>query len=221
MEAFVASATWTTEQFDAIQAHAAETAQTVGSFRENVHSAAMDLLQEGGDVGVVTTRLNVMQQATKDQADLCMASTDAGVLGHNTIGGGREGAVLSAEMFASMSTIDDAEQAQHTAEHEARHGKQAHLNGDVVFHNSVVDTLTLYEGDAELAANAAVGLPASEHREGQPAELYREGQAVVYALQQAVGEALVTRVLTETGDVTELQAALDERGIGRSAHGGE
>lgn len=214
MEATTFGSIDTTERLREIQTDAAEKADTAGQFTEIFRADAMALLREGADADLVHARIDVIANATKDQTHIAIAKTDANVLGYAQVGGGDGGIVLSEQYFGAITTMDDAAQMQHAGSHEQRHGEQALLNGGVVFRGDTVDVLHLYEGDAELAANAEMAMAATEHRDGQPDEVYAVGQNIAYAIQNVVGKDLWDEVLTETGDAGDLQRALDEAGEG-------
>lgn len=200
----------TNERLRVIQMEAAERAVTIGEFQGIFRADAIGLLNEGVDADLVHARIDIIANATKDQTHIAIAKTDANVLGFARVGGGDGGIVLSEQYFGAITTMDDAAEMQHAGAHERRHGNQALLTGGVVFDGDSISALMLYEGDAELFANAEVGMAATEHRDGQPNEVYGEGQSVAYALRQTVGHEIWNRVLTETGDVRELQVALNK-----------
>lgn len=203
----------TEERLAIVQAEAAERAATVGEFQTMFRRDAMGLLDEGADTSVVHSRIDVIAEAAKDQTHLALATTETNVLGQARLGAGDGGVVLSEQMFGTITTLDDALQAQHTGAHEHRHAIQK-MMGDIVFQGDTVTSWQSVEGDAELAANTAVGMGMLEHREGQP-EDYEAAQNVVYAMQQVVGRAFWTTVMTDTGGTVALQEKLDAAGAGR------
>lgn len=208
-----ASAEWTEVQLGVVQAEAAEEATTVGEFQHTFRIDAIALLNEGADADLVYSQIDVIAVATKDQAHLAITETDTGVLGYNTISAGDAGARMSQDMYASITTMDEALVARQAAEHEKRHGEQVPLWGDIVFKDKLVTTWMLFEGDAEIHANEQVGWGPTVHRPGQPAD-YAEAQDMVYALQQVVGKEFMSEIMTKTGDTPALQRRLDELGLG-------
>ncbi len=204
----------TEERLNSTQIEIAAKSRTVGEFQRVFKQEAMDVMAEGGDAEIVQSRIDVIAEATKDQAHLAMAATEQNVLGYAQVGGGDGSIVLSEQMFGTITTLDDAAQAQHTGRHEEQHVKQKKI-GDLVFQDDVVTSWQSFEGDAELVANVHMAMAGTEHREGQP-EDYAAAQNVVYAMQQVVGQEFWNTVLTETGDTEALQAKLDEAGVGRS-----
>ena len=205
-------------RLDVLQLEKAKQAATIGEFQNAFKQEAMIVMAEGDaeTAELVQTRIDVIAEATKDQTHVALAKTDAHVLGQAFVGAGDAGIVMSEQYFGSITTLDDAAQMRHAGKHEQRHGEQAILLGGIVFRNSSEAALHLLEGDAELAANEAMGMAGTEHREGQPDEVYAEGQNVAYAIQQVVGKELWNEVLTETGDTRALQEALDRAGQGRT-----
>lgn len=206
------------EQLDTLQVEKAKEAGTVGEFQQGFKQEAMLVMAQADPetARLVQSRIDVVSEATKDQMHVAIAATDANVLGHARVGGGDAGIVLSEQYFGEITTMDDAVQMRHAGKHEQRHGEQAGLSGGVVFNGESIDALLLYEGDAELAANVQMAMAETEHREGQPEEVYAEGQTVAYAIRQAVGKEIWNTVLTETGDAQALQEALDRAGQGRA-----
>lgn len=204
------------KELSLIQVEKAKAAATVGEFQNAFKQEAMLVMAEADPetAKLVQTRIDVIADATKDQAHIAIAKTDANVLGYAQVGGGDGGIVLSEQYFGEITTMDDAAQMRHAGSHEQRHGEQAQLQGGVVFNGDSIDALLLYEGDAELVANTEMAMAATDHREGQPDAVYAEGQNVAYAIQNVVGKELWNQVLTETGDVEALQEALDEAGQG-------
>ncbi len=203
-------------QLNDLQLEQAKKAATIGEFRDGFKQEAMLVMAEGDPetAKLVQSRIDVVATATKDHAALALGKTEANVLGYAKLGGGTGGVVMSEQYFGTVTTLDNAEQMLHAGDHELRHAVQAVPQGDIVFQNNVVDTLHVVEGDAELAANAKRKMAATEHREGQPEEVYAAGQNVAYAIQQVVGKQLWNEVLTETGDTQALQEALNKAGQG-------
>ena len=208
----------TEESLCDIQIETAKKADTVGEFQRIFTQEAFRVMTYADPemAEVVQSRIDVITEATKDQTHITLAKTDAGVLGYARVGGGDGGIVLSEQYFGEITTMDDAAQMQHAGAHEQRHGDQVTLNDALVFNGESIDALLLYEGDAELAANSAMNMAATDHRDGQPDAVYAEGQNVAYAMQQVVGTELWNTVMTDTGDVYALQQALDEAGHGQT-----
>lgn len=204
------------ERLNGVQLEVAEKAHTVGEFQRVFEREAMSVMAEAdpATARMVQTRIDVIAEAAKDQTHLALAATETNVLGQAKLGAGDGGIVLSDRMFGTITTLDDAVQAQHAADHEHRHGEQK-LIGDLVFRHDVVTSWQSVEGDAELFANAQNGNDATYHREGQP-EDYGAAQDVVHAMQRVVGKEFWNTVLTETGDTAALQAKLDAAGAGQS-----
>lgn len=204
-------------ELNGIQVEKAKEAGTIGEFQNAFKQEAIMVMAQADPetAELVQTRIDVIAEATKDQAHIALAKTEANVLGFAHVGAGDGGIVLSEQYFGSITTMDDAVQMQHAGAHEQRHGVQAGLQGGVVFNGESIDALLLYEGDAELAANQEMAMAKTEHRDGQPDEVYAEGQTVAYAIQQVVGKELWNEVLTQTGDTQALQQALDRAGQGR------
>lgn len=217
MEAMTVPSSETEEKLNGIQVETAKKAGTIGEFQREFKQEAILIMAEGNPeiAELVQRRIDVIAEATKDQTHLAIAKTDANVLGFARVGGGDGGIVLSEQYVGAITTMDDAAQMQHAGAHERRHGEQVMLRDGVVFNGDSIDALLLYEGDAELAANAKMAMGATEHRDGQPDEVYAQGQNVAYAIQRVVGKQLWNSVLTETGDVGVLQRVLDEAGHGR------
>lgn len=142
---------------------------------------------------------------------------ESNFLGRALIGGGRGSVLLSNERFGNMQTAKDVREMMQAGGHELGHAAAVQLHGELVFDRRKEDDhLIMHEGFAEKKGNKTVGMSINEHRDGQPAEVYREGQKLIAEITRVVGEALVDRVFTQTGDLSDIQAVLDKKGRGRT-----
>jgi len=197
------------EGLDNAQIEAAESAETVGDFMRGFRVQTRNLIEQGGaEQAEVDERLAVVEKAAQGSESLHLADLKSGVLGQAMVGGGDGSVQLSRDVFAGAGDASDIEQAQHVAAHERAHGEQAQLHGTLVVNGEEIDHLLLLEGDAELAGNKAVGKGIDSHREGQPEEVYVEGQNVVIDIVRRVGEAKFRQVVRGSGDVSELQGVV-------------
>lgn len=133
------------------------------------------------------------------------------MLGYNRIGGGDESMRLSRETFATLESKDEASDIKQTVAHESAHGEQVDLHGTLEIDGEEINPLLLYEGHAEIHGNEAVGMGKTEHREGQPADVYCEGQNVVLDIIKSTSREAVERALTVDGDLDRLQQEIDQR----------
>ena len=200
------------EGLDDAQEQAAERAETVGSFVANFRDRTRVLVERGTvERSEVEERERVIEAAAEGSEHLKLADLDATVLGQAMVGGGDGGVRLSRDVFATVGTAADVEQAQHVAAHEREHARQARLHGTLVIDGKEVDHLLLLEGGAEIAGNEAVGKGLDHHRAGQPKEVYEEGQRAVVDIIHRVGRAKLDAVLKGSGDVTLLRDTKEEQ----------
>lgn len=127
------------------------------------------------------------------------------------IGGGDESMRLSRATFAMLESADEVSDIKQTVAHESAHGQQVDVHGTLEIDGEEIDPLLLYEGHAEIHGNEAVGMGKAEHREGQPADVYREGQNVVLDIIQSTSREAVERALTGDGDLNRLQQEIDAK----------
>lgn len=192
-----------------LQAEAAQSAATVGSFRHAFRARVEEALERGEVTDAAASeRLSAVDAVTDGHEGIRLDTTEAGVLGWNTIGGGRGGIRLSRATFAEAEA-GDAPDVDQVVEHEAAHGKQVALTGELIVDGEKVSHLELYEGHAEIVSNEKTGKGINAHREGQPQEVYREGQDAVVKILSKVSRGKLESVLTGSGDLSELQRAID------------
>jgi len=201
---------------DAIQKEEAKKAETVGAFKSGFRNRMTDAIKEGADRAEYEKRMEVIDAAAKGNTDLKLDGMAPDTLGFANIDGGRGSIRLSKERFAGLRTSADAKQMVHAGAHENGHAESVALQGELIVKGEAQEHLHLYEGVAEITANAEVGMGTQEHREGQPEEVYAEGQRTIAFVQAQVGKELVDRVFKQTGDLSELQEALDRKGVGRA-----
>jgi hypothetical protein len=202
-------------QVDDIQIEAAEAAHDIRSFQSGFHERMERMV--GKARNAAEERAEVIDSFASDMGDLQLEKTEAGVLGYAYIGGGRGSVRLSKDQFAQMKTAEDVERMRQAGGHELGHAKAVHLEGELILDAQAQDDQEeLQEGFAEKQGNAEVGMSIHEHREGQPDELYRSGQNTYAELESIAGESVVEEVFTKTGDLSVIQAKLDEAGRGRS-----
>jgi hypothetical protein len=194
-----------------LQMEAAEQAQTVGTFRSNFRRMIDTALKNDSlDQAAASDRLKAVEIATEGNEDIKLDTTEQGVLGYNYIGAGRSGMRLSRETFANIETADEQDDIEQVVAHEAAHGQQVALKGELVIDGEAIDHTTLYEGHAEIHGNEAVGMSKDQHREGQPDKLYREGQDIAVDIVRKVGRTALERALTKDGDLSKLQHEYDQ-----------
>ncbi len=207
---------------------ALKNAQTVGSFRSDYKRMMSDMMEgkmpkntDGGSthVGMVLDKAKLgkvieneqqmVEKATDGNEEMGLEDMEGGVLGYNTIGEGREGAKLNRAMFHAVEKHEDALAIKQVAEHEAAHGDQRELTGELVIDGKEIDPLLVLEGHAEIRGNEGIGQGMNYHRENQPEKTYAEGQRLMAEVVRRTSREQVERVLTQTGDLSELQALID------------
>jgi hypothetical protein len=199
------------EAVNRMQEEAAAHAGTVGGFRSTFRRLVDQALQDGSiqHASVVRERSAAVDEVTNGQSDLRMEATEAGVLGWNSISAGRSGMRLSKQMYASIRSNADQKNIKQVVAHEAAHGNQVALRGELRLGDRVVDHIELYEGHAEINGNEDVGMSMTQHREGQPKEVYAEGQNIAVDIIKRTSRANFERALTEDGDLDALQRKID------------
>lgn len=203
-----------------LQIEAARNAQTIGKFSSEFKTAIQQALQSGDihNEEIAQKRMDAVDTIARDQTDIALDTTEAGVLGYNRIGAGRSGMRISRQMLANIESSDDEQQIDQVIAHEGAHGKQAQLKGQLVLDGKVVDHELLYEGHAEIVGNEAVGMSMHEHREGQPEDVYKKGQDTLTEIVGSIGvtRSTIESVMTGSEELSVLQEKLDAKGRGRS-----
>lgn len=115
---------------------------------------------------------------------------------------------ISRQTLAGIQSEDEKISMTQVVSHELAHGEQVQLKGDFTLGEQVIDHTVLFEGHAEINGNEGAGMSISQHREGQPAALYGEGQDLAVDIISKVGRAKFEEVMTETGNLAELQRAM-------------
>lgn len=202
------------EGLNEAQALAAESAKTVDGFVDGFHDRAEELVKNGTvSQSTVDERAGHIEAAAEGNGDLKLQKMGPNTLGRAHIDGGRQSIELATAMAAAIRSAKDVKQMHHAAAHEGDHAKTKALKGELRLDNKTIGQKEydkLYEGKAEETGNMETGAPVETHREGQPDELYREGQDLFAHVASRVkgGRAKVRRVMETTGDLTELQGAL-------------
>lgn len=198
-------------RIDQLQEEAANNAEQIGLFRLRFHSFIEDAVNAGEitNAAEADRRLEIVDAVTSGQDDIRLDTMENhGVLGYNTIGGGRAGVHLNRDTLASIDSKDHHTSMEQVIAHEEAHGDQTFLDGELTIDGQIIDHELLYEGHAEVNGNEGAGMSITNHREGQPQEVYAEGQNIALSIIQKAGRSLFERVMTETGEVSELQKAL-------------
>lgn len=158
---------------------------------------------------VIKNEQKMVEKATEGNEQMGLEDMEGGVLGYNTIGEGREGAKLNRAKFHAVEKHEDALAIKQVAEHEAAHGDQVELTGELVLDGKEIDPLLVLEGHAEIRGNEGIGQGMNYHRDNQPEKTYAEGQRLMAGVIRRTSREEVERVLTQTGDLSELQALID------------
>lgn len=175
-----------------------------------------EAVKDGANKEAFEERAGIVDEAADELGDLQLAKTGANVLGYANIGGGRESVRLSEERFQAMQTEEDLKTMVQAGGHELGHADAVELKGEIVLDGELLDDhVQHHEGYAEKKGNEKVGMSINEHREGQPDDLYKAGQDDIAEIREIVGDALIERVFTETGELSEIQQVLDKKGHGR------
>ncbi|MFA7682274.1 MAG: hypothetical protein WCX61_04575 [Candidatus Peribacteraceae bacterium] len=199
---------------DNLQERAARNAVTVGAFKTAFQQNMQEVLRTAGSDGIshqeyagIDVRqlrnLSAQRQAVIDAGaegneHLRLATQDENTLGSNIVGGGDGSAILNEDRFATMVSMEDAEEMAHAGEHEKAHGEQVPMD------------IRLLEGHAEIRANLARGHSMEYRRSGQPRELYGEGQDLILCAAQHLSWQRVDAIMTGKGDPAEIMAAIQE-----------
>ena len=116
---------------------------------------------------------------------------------------------LSRERVAAVKDERSAEEVAMIAAHEGAHGEAVPLRGELLpaFAGQTRREvhLLLQEGFAEVKANEAMGRSVDAHREGQPQEVYGEGQELILRLIRRTSRQEVERLMTGHGDLEKFQ----------------
>ncbi len=131
-----------------------------------------------------------MESATHGKEGIKLMKADPTRLGQNRVGGGDASMELNTSIFEQLDgTGKGAERIEHTFHHESAHGKQTDA------------PLTWLEGHAEISANESTGKGMDDHREGQPASVYGEGQDTVARATRIIGREQVEEGMTKNFNV--------------------
>lgn len=196
------------QRVDLLQVEAAEKAERIGTFNDRFHSMIERAIKAGQiqNNGEAKRRLEVVDTVTQGHDDIRLDTMeDDGVLGYNTIGAGRPGIHLNRGILTEIDSDNERKPVMQVIAHEEAHGDQVPLQGEFIIDGHEIDPLLLLEGHAEVNGNEGAGMGIAEHRDGQPQEVYAEGQDIAVTIIQKVGRDVFERVMTETGDVSELQ----------------
>ncbi len=212
------------------RAEALKTASTVGGFQSDYKRMMSDMMEgkmpkntDGASAHdsmvldkeklgkVIENERKMIDEVSKGNEAVKIEKMEKGKLGHNTIGGGQNDAALGKGMFEELQKPEDVDMIKQVVGHEVKgHGEAVQLKGELRLDDEKpVDHLLIHEGFAEGEGNKAIGKDISYHRPNQPKEIYREGQLLMAKLIERTSAAAVRRVMTETGDLSELQKIID------------
>lgn len=154
-------------------------------------------------------RLEIVDAVTRGHDDIRLDTMpDEAVLGYNTIGGGRTGIHVNRTTLAGIASDDERKEMTQVIVHEEAHGDQVELVGKLKIDGKEIDDLLLYEGHAEVNGNEGAGMSMTDHREGQPEEVYGEGQRLAVMIIRKAGREAFEKAMTKDGDLSALQGAM-------------
>ncbi len=204
-----------------VREQAAEEARTVQEFQVRHHQLLDQLLggrmaenNDGASLmppspdvrGRIETGAEESRQmidaVVKGNENMKLKEMEPGKLGENRLGAGKEGAVLSKRLFVDLDAAAKGKQAKQVAAHEAAHGDQV-----------LGLPKKLYEGDAEIVGNTAIGEDMHYHRKGQPEALYAEGQRLAATIIRHTSHERFRDVMTKTGDIEGLMDEIDDQRV--------
>jgi hypothetical protein len=196
------------------QEKAANSARTVGDFRTKFHGYMHETLADENKrhaSAAFRERAAVVDDATVQNQDLHLDELDAGTLGLARIQGGRTSIRMGRSMFRNLRNQQGVQQVVHAGAHEITHAEDVVVHGQFIYENKAVDPLLLYEGRAELAGNHATARGRESHRQGQPTEVYKQGQDLVVDLLHKIPRAKMDAVFRGSGDLNILTDHLARR----------
>ncbi len=205
-----------TTLIDAVAARAAEESRTAEEFQRAFDQRIQAIVGTDGAEALppelamqFETRKQLIAWALKDVEKAQLADHEPGVGGTNVIGGGAESMTLSRERVAAVKDERSAEEVAMIAAHEGAHGEAVPLRGELLpafaGQTRKETHLLLQEGFAEVKANEAMGRSVDAHREGQPQEVYGEGQDLILHLIRRTSRQEVELLMTEHGDLEKFQ----------------
>ncbi len=134
----------------------------------------------------VRKHVEELDKAAEGKEERHLMEADPTRLAQNRVGEGDGPIEHNSAMYTRLDgTGRGVEIINHADEHERAHGKQ------------VDAPLTMLEGHAEVTANEATGMSASEHREGQPREVYGAGQDLILKTTRIIGRDEVEKGMTQ------------------------
>jgi len=203
------------------QKRAAESAATIGGFKENWKREVRGLLDPAttgtdgaSQMGELKTeadkRTKEIDSAAEGNESLRLESLGPTTGGMNTISGGDGGIVVNRSTPAELGTTRTARDLRIIAAHERVHGRSVQLRGTLTDENGApIDPLLIHEGAAEDLSMEEEG-GGEERRDDQPQEVYGEGQTIVRRIRERLGDTVLKRTLMGDGDLSRLQPAFSE-----------